>query len=108
MNMDTVNKVFSNQRFQVLLQGAIKASGVAALPFVQKYFPSVTVDSLAGDVIMAGPFVIGLAIDWYRNHPDNILARARAVIDGGAASAGAVAAVAAQAAAADPNPAKAT
>jgi hypothetical protein len=85
--------VLNNQRFQMALNNAIKVSGVAALPIVQKWCPTCTADSISGDIIMAAPFLIGFAIEWYRNHPDNILARARKVINGGAASPEAVAAI---------------
>lgn len=86
-------RVLNNQRFQVLLQNGIKVSGFAALPFVQKWFPGVTPDSLTADVVAWAPFVAGFGIDWWRNHPDNILARAVKVINGGKASPAAVAKV---------------
>lgn len=87
-------RVLNNQRFQMFLWNAVKVSGLSALPLVQKWFPGATVDSISGEIIMAIPFVVGMVVDWYRSHPDNILARARKVIVGGTASPAAVAKVA--------------
>lgn len=86
-------RVLNNQRFQMFLGNAIKASGVAALPFVKKWFPDLSAESITGAIIMGVPFFAGLVLDWYRNHPDNILARAQKVINGGTASPAAVAKV---------------
>lgn len=83
-------RILNNQRFQMFLGNAIKASGIAAMPFVKKWFPDLSAESITGAIVMGVPFVAGLAIDWYRNHPDNILARAQKVINSGTASAAAV------------------
>jgi hypothetical protein len=95
-------RILNNQRFQGLLWNAIKVLGIPALPFVQKWFPGTTVDTIGGDIVLGVPFVVGCAADWYRAHPDNILARAIKVINGGSASAAAVAKVGAAIIAAKP------
>jgi hypothetical protein len=88
-------RFLSNQRVKALLINALTASGAASLPFVHKWFPALTPGDIADYIIGGVPFVVVTVIDWYRNHPDNILARARKVINGGTASPAAVAETAA-------------
>jgi len=95
-------RIVNSQRFNVALLGLLKASGLLALPWIHKWFPDVTYESLSATIITALPLAIGVGIDWYRNNPNNILARARKVINGGTASPTAVAATAVTASAAAP------
>jgi hypothetical protein len=88
-------RVLGNQRFLGLLTKALAASGFLTVPLIQKWFPDVTPQSASGVLIEAASFLIGAGIGWYRDHPDNILARALKQINGGTASPAAVAKIAA-------------
>jgi hypothetical protein len=88
------NKVTSNQRFKVVMENVINASGLVALPWVKKWFPSLTIDSFETYIVIGVPMVIKAVIDWYRNNPNNILARGIQVINGGSAHPSSIAKVA--------------
>lgn len=93
-------RLLSSERFKNLLLKATIASGFVTVPVIQKWFPGVTPDSFVGIGIEAVSAAVPMFIGWYRDHPDNFLARARKVINGGTASDHAVAATAATAQAA--------
>lgn len=88
-------RVTNNQRFLGFAWNAFKVLGVPALPFIQKWFPGATVDSINGEIVLAAPFVVGVFADWWRTHPDNFAARFIKVLNGGKMSPAAVAAVSA-------------
>ena len=92
--LPTWQRVIGSQRFMSILSGMLTASGFFGLKVVKAYFPDLNVSELSGDIVVAVPWLANEGIQWYRNHPDNILARARKVIEGGTASPQAVAAVA--------------
>ncbi len=86
-------RVLNNQRFIGLSTKALAASGFLTVPLVQHWFPDVTAQSVDGILIEGATFVIGAGIGWYRDHPDNIVARTIKLINGGGASPVAVAAL---------------
>ena len=77
----------------VVLINLLKASGVVTI--IAQWIPGVTPESLGGIIAMALPFAAGVAIDWYRNHPDNFIARAVKLINGDKVSDASKAAIAA-------------
>jgi hypothetical protein len=74
--------LIENQRFQSILLSLIKVSGFVALPIVQRWFPGLTAESLNGILVAGIPLIIGGILDWYRNNPNNIVARALSQING--------------------------
>lgn len=89
-----------SQRFKVVLQGLLVSSGFLGLDIVKRLFPGVDPGEVSQQIIIAIPLIINFLIEWYRNHPDNILRRAVKVINGGTAAPAVVATVAAHATAA--------
>ena len=83
-------KIVNSQRFLGILTKVIAGSGFLTVPFIHQWFPDVTPQSASGIAVEAISFLIGVGIGWYRDHPDNILARAVKVINGGTASPAAV------------------
>jgi hypothetical protein len=92
-------RILNSERFKNWLLKATVASGFLTVPFIHQWFPDVSPQSLDGIAIETISAVVPMAIGWYRDHPDNFLARARRVINGGTASQTAIDKVAVTAAA---------
>lgn len=75
-------RIVTSQQFLGLLTKLLTVSGVPLVAYLQRWFPDLTPTSLSGIVVEALVFLIGAGIGWYRDHPNNILARAAKVIEG--------------------------
>lgn len=83
-------RIINSQRFAMSLTWALSASGVFGLHVFKSRFPDLNPGIGATYIIDGLSFAIPWLINWYRDHPDNFLARARKVINGGTASQSAI------------------